>query len=176
MPLIPTTERLGSYAVKYSWSGTAPYDVYQDGKLVLDQTSLTQYIAQTTDGTTNPLPAIEILDDTDTVTADSILYSPRVRFQWRGQSDAVLYIVQEYVSGTWTARGSVNEDGRGYYDFETQALADDTTAQWRVLPQDNNGYQGEPLPFSFYVVRNPAPPAVTFSYSAGTSNLTVSAA
>lgn len=173
MPLTPTATRIGSYSVKYDWSGTAPYDVWLNGVLVLNQTSLTTYTAQTTDGTTNPLPAVEITDDTDTDTAESKHYSPCVRFQWRGQSDASYYQVQQYVDAEWTPINMVKENGAGYYSFESSAQVDDTTAEFRVVPYDARGYAGLPLPITHAVVCNPAPPAVEYTYSAGTGLLTV---
>ena len=93
MPVTPTATRLAPSAVLYSWTGTAPFDVWLDGRKVMDQTSLTDYIAQTTDGTTNPLPAIEIFDANDTGTPQSQQYTPRPTFQWRGQADAAIYLI-----------------------------------------------------------------------------------
>ena len=175
MPVTPTTTRIAPSAIKYTWTGTAPYDVWVDGRKALDQTSLTEYITQTTDGTTNPLPPVEIFDATDTGTPQNKKYSPRLRFQWRGQSDAAIYLIQEYAAAAWTTKATVLEDGRGYYSFETPRQEDGATIQWRVLPQDSAGYQGDPLPFSFTVVCNPYPPAVEYTYSS-IAGLIVSAA
>lgn len=175
MPLTPTAERVGDYAVKYSWSGTAPFDVWLDGVLLLNQTSLTERVVQTIDGTTDPLPAVEILDDTDTETAESYRYSPLLRFQWRGQAGVTLYLIQEYSDAAWTTRAVAYENGQGYYTHTTTALADATAHQWRVLAQDENGYTGDALTITHTTVRNPAPPAVAYSYDEGTGNLTVSA-
>ena len=178
MPITPTATKTGSYSVKYTWSGTAPFDVWQDGRKVLDQTTRTQYVAQPLDATSTPptvLPTVEIRDDNDTDTASSKVHSPLLRFQWRGQANVVLYIVQEYVVDTWTTRGAVRESGAGYYNYTTTVLADATTHQWRVIAQDENGYQGEALSLTHYMVRNPAPPDVSHSYDAGTGLLTVAA-
>lgn len=168
MPVTPTATRIAPSAVRYTWTGTAPYDVWLEGRRVLQQTSLTEYVAQTTDGSTNPLPAVEIFDDTDTGTPENQAYSPRVRMQWRGQADAALYIIEEYVDAAWTARATVVEDGRGYYGFEGRAHEDGDSVQWRVVPQDSGGYQGDPLAFTFSVVCNPRPPAVAYTYDSGT--------
>jgi len=175
MPVTPTATRVGTYAVRYDWTGTAPFDVWRDGQLVLDNTTATTYTAQTTDGTSNPLPAIEILDANDTAIAQSLQYSPMVRFQWRGQSDAAYYQIQQYVSSEWTAKGMVRESGIGYYSWESQPQTDGTSPQWRVVPYDSRGYAGLPLDVTHAVVRNPAPPAVTYTYSAGTGLLTIAA-
>lgn len=175
MPATVTATLIAPNAIRYTWTGTAPYDVWQEGALVLSGTTLTEYIAQTTDGSTNPLPAIEVRDADDTGTAQNKAYSPRVRMQWRGQADAAVYIIQQYTGGEWVSRATVNEDRTGYYAFETTAHDDGDSAQWRVVPQDSGGYEGEPLGFTFAVVCNPMPPAVEYSYSSGTG-LTVEAA
>lgn len=174
MPLTPTAERISSRTVKYTWSGDAPYDVWLDGTKVLSASDATQYIAQTTDGTTNPLPAIEVRDDNDSGLAQSEQYAPTFRLQWRGQTDAAIYIIQEYVSDNWTTRATAIETGAGYYNYTTRALPDNTSANWRVVPRDVNGYEGDPVYFTHTVVCNPAPPAVTFSYSGG--NITAASA
>lgn len=175
MPLTPTATRIAPSAVRYEWAGTAPFDVWLDGRKVMDQTSLTQYIAQTTDGTTNPLPAVEVHDATDTGTPQNQKYSPRVRIQWRGQADASIYLIQEYADAQWNTRTTALEDGRGYYSVETPRQADGDTIEWRVVPQDSGGYQGAPMEFTMMVVCNPYPPAVTYTYDSGTG-LTVGAA
>ena len=172
MPITPTATRTGSYSVRYDWSGTAPFDVWRDGVKVLNQTDATTLTVQTTDGTTNPLPAVEILDSTDTDPAQSEVYSPRLRFQWRGQADASLYIVQQYTAGEWTTIQAVRESGIGYYCYDCLAQADGEDVQFRVLPQDSRGYQGLPISFTARVVCNPAPPAVAFTYDSGTGDVT----
>lgn len=173
MPLTPQAVRTGTFSVRYYWSGVAPYDVWLDGVKVLAGSTLTNYAAQTTDGTTNPLPAIEVLDSTDTITAESKQYSPLVYFQWRGQSDASYYQVQQNIDAAWTPMAMIKEDGGGYYNFESTAQTDGIDAEFRVVPFDTRGYQGLPLPVTHRVTRNPAPPAVAYSYDDGTGNLTV---
>jgi hypothetical protein len=175
MPLTPTATRTGTYAVRYDWTGTAPFDVWQDGIRVLSGTTLTTYTAQTTDGTSNPLPAVEITDVTDTALAESERFSPRVKFQWRGQSDASYYRIQQYLDSEWTSIGMVKENGTGYYSWESTAQTDGSSAQFRVVPYDTRGYDGLPLTITHAVVCNPAPPAVSYSYSAGTGLLTIAA-
>lgn len=175
MPVTPTATRTGSYAVRYEWMGTAPFDVWRDGRIVLEQTTATTYTAQTTDGTTAPLPAIEILDDTDTTIAQSRQYSPVVRFQWRGQSDASYYKIQQYVDSEWTAIGMVRESGAGYYSWASQPQTDGESVEFRVVPYDTRGYDGLPLPVTHTVVCNPSPPDVSYTYNAGTGLLTIAA-
>ena len=171
--LTPTATRLGQYSVQYTWSGTSPYYVYQDGQLVLDATTATTYTAQTTDGTTNPLPAIEVHDSATAATIQSSVYSPLVRIQWRGQTDASYYLIEQYIDSEWTAMGRVRESGAGYYAYTTTAQEDGATVQLRVTPVDTRGYEGLATTFTHVVVCNPAPYPVTYSYNAGTGNVTV---
>ncbi len=173
MPLTPTATRIGSYSVQYAWSGTAPFNVWLDGANVLQDSTLTSYRAQTTDGTTNPLPAIEVLDSTDTEIAESRRYSPLVRIQWRGQNDAAFYIIEQNISASWTPLTMVREDGSGYYSFESTAQADGSTAEFRVIPYDSRGYDGIPVYITHSVVCNPSPPAIAYDYDDGTGDLTV---
>jgi hypothetical protein len=174
MSIPVTAERIAPNAIRYEWTGTAPYVVWERGSVVLNESSLTEYVAQNLDGTTNPLPAIEVLDSTDTVAAQNQNYSPRVRMQWRGQADAELYLIQEYVDSTWTTRDAVIESGAGYYGYETDPYDHGDAPQWRILPQDSGQYQGTPISFTFNIVCNPLPPAVAYTYDSGTG-LTVSA-
>lgn len=174
MPLTPTCQRMGNTSWKYEWAGTAPYDVYKDGMLVLDQSDLVSLVVNGSNRHTPP--AIEIFDADDTTTPQSVLYSPRMRMQWRGQADADLYIIQEYVSAAWTDRQKVRENGQGYYNFTTTPLPDGSAAQWRVLAQDARGHRSDAINFTVTICRNPAPPAVAFAYDEDTTTLTVSAA
>lgn len=173
MSLTPTAERLGTYAVRYTWSGTAPYAVWVNGEKLLNQTTLTEAIVQFP-GESVP-HACEVRDANDSGSAESVVYSPRLRIQWRGQNDAEYYKVQTYTGGAWATQQVVREDGSGYYQFSTVAQTDGATVQWRVVPVDERGYSGAAIDFSQFVVRNPAPPDVTMTYAAGTGLLTVAA-
>jgi len=176
MPITPTATRTGSYSVRYDWTGTSPYDVWVDGVKVLDGTDLETYTTQTTDGSTNPLPPVEILDATDTEDAESERYSPRVRIQWRGQSDALYYVVEQYIDLAWTAQTMIKESGAGYYTYTSTAQTDGSSAEFRVIPYDSRGYDGIPVYITHTVTCNPAPPAVAYTYSAGTGLMTVEGA
>lgn len=176
MSLTPTATRTGSYSVRYDWAGTAPFDVWRDGVKILSGTDLTTCTVQTTDGTSNPLPAVEITDATDTEYAASLQYSPLVKFQWRGQADASYYVVEQYIDLAWTALAMIKENGSGYYSFQSQAQTDAATVDFRVIPYDARGYDGLPLTITHSVVCNPDPPPIGYSYSAGTGLLTIQGA
>ena len=174
MSLTPTAETVGAYSTRYTWSGTAPYDVYLNGDLYLDQTSATTAVIQYP-GETVPY-AIEVRDATDSGLPESVKFSPNLRLQWRGQAGTDYYKIETYTGGEWVTQQIAKENGAGYYSFVTVAQGDATSPQWRVVPVDARKYEGDPVSFTQYIVRNPEPPAVAFSYDAGTGDLTVSAA
>lgn len=172
MSIATTAERVGPYSVRYTWSGTAPYDVWVNGEKIADQTTDTEYVSESF-GSAVPV-AIEVTDADDVNPADSDRYSPRIRFQWRGQADAAFYLLQRYDGESWITKQIANETGKGYYTFTTVADADGDTPQWRVLSEDSRGYQSEVRSHSHTIVCNPTPPNVAFSYDEGTGLLTVS--
>jgi len=174
MPLTPQAERLGLYSTRYTWSGNAPYRVWVEGELRLDQSDATELIVQYP-GAAMP-QAIEVLDSNDTDPAESEAYSPRLRLQWRGQADAAAYLVQRLAGSEWETRTPVGESGLGYYRYITVPEIDGTEVQWRIVAQDSQGYQGAVLRHTQTVVCNPLPPAFEDSYDAGTGLLTVEAA
>lgn len=179
MPTITTITRKGPTSWEYQWTGTSPYDAYIQGAIVLSQTTATSLVVQgnSTAASTHTPPAVELRDANSTGTAESITYSPRLRFQWRGQSDASFYQVQRYVDSAWTTQQIVVEDGSGYYKYITIPLSDGATEQWRVVPTDARGYEGGSITIQQIIVCNPDPPDVVFTYSgAGTKTITVSAA
>ncbi len=173
MSITVTAERVGTYAVKYAWTGTAPFDIWCNGEKILNQTTTTSTVVQFPSETVPH--AIEVRDADSVGVANSVKYSPRIRLQWRGQSGVDYYKVQAYLSAEWSTRQIVRENGKGYYMFTTIAQADASTVQWRIVPVDYRKYEGEPVTFSHYVVRNPEPPDVALSYAAGTGLLTVAA-
>jgi hypothetical protein len=174
MATITNIQRIGPRSWRYTWSGTAPFDVWQDGAKVLVQTALLTYIVQGENNHTPP--ALEIRDADDTGLPDSVTYSPIMKLQWRGQADASLYIVQKYIDAAWTTQIAVRETGRGYYTFLTLPQDDGVLSQWRVIPQDERGYQGAAVTFSQTIIRNPPPPTVLYAYDEDTPALTVSTA
>lgn len=178
MPTITTITRKGPTSWEYQWTGTGPYDAYIDGAKRLDQSTATSLIVQGDSATasTSTPPAVELRDITSTGSPQSVVYSPRRRIQWRGQSDAALYLIQRYVDAAWATQQVVQEDGRGYYTYTTIPLTDGTTEQWRIVPRDSRGYEGGTITITETIVANPPPPNVTLTYSgASTKTITVAA-
>ena len=174
MSILVTAERVGTYTVKYTWSGTAPYDVWMNGEKILDQTSVEEYIAQYA-GSDVPY-AIEVTDADDVTDADSLRFSPRLRLQWRGQADAYFYRIQRYNGSSWITKQIAEERGRGYYQFITPQETDGASVQWRVLAEDDQGNQSDAEQFTWSVVCNPDPPNVVGNWDEGSGELVISAA
>jgi len=120
-------------------------------------------------------PALEVLDANDTTDAQNVTWTPRVTLQWRGSTDAHYYLVQESVDGAWVTRNYQLESGRGYYQYDSTALDDGESNDWRVVPYDLYDVAGSGLPYQFLVVRNPAPPRISMEYDQTTGNLTARA-
>jgi hypothetical protein len=160
----PTATRNEDGSWAFTWSaGTAPYSIWLDGRQ-LESSLATE--AYTYDGGEydETAPPIEILNDGET--AENYTYPPRVRVQWRGLLGATTYIVQANEGG-WVDLDEFTEDGSGYYQWESEALADATTHQHRVLALGEGGAEGTPIAFSVDLVRNPAPPSVVLDIVAG---------
>lgn len=170
-------DKIGSNNWTYTWdpnTTTSPYRPYLRGELLVNEsTTATEYTVSGTD-LLEP-PPLEVLDATDTVAAQNLRYSPLLTLQWRGDTDAGIYRVEEKVSSVWTLRRTVQETGAGYYRYESATLADITTHNFRIIPVDPLGVLGNPLPVDVFMVRNPAVPSISLSYSSGTGDVTVSA-
>lgn len=173
MSIVTTAEKVGATTVRYTWSGTAPYDVWLNGEKVLSQTDATSFVAQSP-GEDVPY-AIEVTDATLVGVAESERYSPRLRIQWRGQTDAAYYAIQRYSGSAWETKQIARESGQGYYRYITTAEADGASAQWRVVAEDEDGNEGAVLSHTQTVVCNPSPPNVAGTYAAGTGLLTIAA-
>lgn len=173
MPLITTTEQVAATTVRYSWSGTAPYDVWLNGECLLRQTASTSFVVEY-DGESAE-PWIEVLDSTDVDPAQSELYSPRMRLQWRGQADAQHYAVQRFNVDTeaWDDAQFVAELGRGYCWTKTPPEADGATAPWRVVAMGSRGYESPVVAVGRVIVCNPRTPVVAGVYDALSGDLTV---
>lgn len=167
---VVTVARRSAGGWSFSWSvGRAPYSIYLDGVL-LDVVEDEAYEC-VLPGYDEEAPALEIVSDGDV--AESLRYPPFVKLRWRGLQTADAYLVEQYVSGSWTTRVKVKESRRGDYSWASQPQTDGAATEWRVSALDQKGNAGTPISFSFTIVRNPPPPAISLAISGG--NLVVSA-
>lgn len=154
----------------FSWSaGTPPYSIWLDGILLTKTTDLTYNF--TTSGYDDVPPDLEVLDSTED--AGNELYSPYLLFQWRGIIDSLGYVVQKYISGEWVDQGTLTENGKGYYTWQTEAQDDGASLSYRVLAVAANGTSGSSINFQVTMVRNPIHPTVSLHISTS-GNLVVS--
>lgn len=175
MPLTPTAEQVAATTVRYTWSGTAPFDVWLNGARLLTQTTQTAFVVEYAGEDAEPW--IEVLDATDTEPAQSEIYSPVLRLQWRGLADAQGYMVERYNSDTeeWEAVQFVTERGWGYCWTKTLPAPDGTTPLYRVVAQDSRGYESPVVSVSRPIICNPRTPVATGEYDEGTGEITVDA-
>jgi hypothetical protein len=174
--LSPPT-KLGYGTWQYTWTGTAPFRVfnYQTYAYVLKDSADTAIVVTSTNDIEPP--AIEVFDSTETADPQGVTYPAQLVLQWRGYKYAASYrIEKETAPSTYTEVQNYFEDGRGYYVFTAGIQSDDVVeASYRVVTIDKSGEEID-TDSAAYVIRNPSPPLLTYTYSAGTGLLTVAAA
>lgn len=171
----PTVARMAEGGWRFTWDpGTGPYEVWLDGVL-LDTVDDEEYefVAFTNPDQELVPPALNIVDTGVTSSvAEGSLYTPFAILQWRGVQTAFAYLIQQYISGTWTTIQTLLESATGYYRWQSEGLDDVAVTQFRVKATDALGNaDGAVLPFNIDVVRNPAPPDIVISI--GTSGTVV---
>lgn len=171
MPIIPLATLVAPGAVRYTWTGDAPFDVWVRGERLAYQVASTEFLVEFSGEAAEPW--IEVRDANDSGPALSELVGPKLRMQWRGQVDAAFYQVQRKDGSEWVVKGLLAESQRGYYWHKTLAEADGALAEWRVQAEDARGYLSDVENFTQRVVCNPATPAVALTYDEGTGDLTV---
>ena len=166
---IDTITKYGTTTWQQEWSGVGPYQMYTGGLQIHGDlpAGVDTYndvsITQRHNDTEEP-PALEVLDSTQGETPQNIKHPPRATLQWRGNTSAVRYKIEEKIASVWTLRATVKETGLGYYQYDTEALVDSATANFRVKILDERDYESEPLLFDVFTVRNPAPPLYTATW------------
>jgi hypothetical protein len=158
-----TKEENGHWTYTWTAGPADTFDVYLNG-LLLEAVVGGTYTAEL-DGYDEAPPPIEVVADGDD--AESLLHPPYALIQWRGASGASSYVVEQYVDSEWMAVKTIMDSEAGYYTYRTLPITDCTSTQFRVSAQDENGNAGTPVAFTFYVVRNPAPPEVVLTLSGG---------
>ena len=154
---------------QFDWSESDTWNVYLDGILLSTTTDNTYTIEQT--GASAISPALEVMSSSSV--ADNVKYPPRIVLQWQKSDNTQTYNVQEYVSSAWKTRQRIRNKGSRYFSFQTFAMTDVTSNQWRVIPVNKFAVEGTPLLLTTFLVRNPAPPQAAITYA--NPDVTVSA-
>ena len=93
---------------------------------------------------------------------------------WWSALGALYYTVEERTTGDWETKNQIDEDGSGYYTWQSGPLEDGATYHWRITAMGTNGNLGVAATVCRRVIRRPDAPRVEYSYAAG--NITVSEA
>jgi hypothetical protein len=156
----------------YTVSGTTPWRIYRDGRLLSTVTSTTFGI-QTNDA--DEPPAIEVLDSTDSFTPVTVANPQYATLQWRGRPEAESYLIQRFDDPTYTDLITIPHDAVRYYSIDTGVIDDQDTGTFAVRVVDSEDVESDVIEFDVFIVRNPDPPSIDISYDEGTTTLTVSA-
>lgn len=152
-------------------SSANPYRVCLDGVLVSTQLAASFELSVPAGGV---VPIVEVLD------VAALPISPAfpgyLILGWNLDSDAAQYRVEENVASVWTSRGTFPADPTSpWQSYSTALLADETTANWRVVPIDAAGNDGTLVTFTALMVRYPDVPAPTYAYNgSGPKTVTLS--
>ena len=169
-----TWERIGQAAWMASYSGTGPFEHWLCGKPI-DVTADTQRPYEHPDWTDDP-PAVEVVDTDTSDAAVGESYPPFAVLRWRGATIYTHYLVRRWNGSAYVLIGTHGEDGRGgYCRYEDEPVSKPTTRLYRVTGVDSQENESDPLPYSVLINGIPGTPAKTWSYNAGTGNLTVTA-
>lgn len=176
--LSPPT-KVGYGAWRYTWTGTAPFRVwsYDTYSYLLDSTDDTEITVAAIDHNNIEPPAIAVYDSTETTIPEGVTYPARLVLQWRGYRYAEYYRIEKETSpGVFTTVQGVAEDGQGYYQCSIAKVTDDVSEDtYRVVTVDKSGAETD-TEITAVIIRNPDPPKLTYTYSAGTGLLTIAAA
>lgn len=155
----------------FTWSGgTPPYAIWLDGEL--QETTTLPAWSSTLANYEDVPPDVEILSAGDDSQNEEL--PPYQLLQWRGNQNADVYLVSQFIDSAWVVVQTINEVGLGYYQWPSPPQPDGVLVQYRIQASDNQGNTGSPLSFSVEVCRNPIHPSTTATIVAG--NLVIGAA
>ena len=169
---VNTPLRIDGQTWQLSWSSNLSdpvYRIFQDGLLVNTTQAETQIFSLSPGETLK----VEILDDASEPAQG---FPGRFLMTWYGGSDTDHYRIDEYISGAWTQQTTIPESGKGFYSYKTRFLEDITEHRFRVMPVGVNGNDGAALEMKMFMVREPDPPDVTYTYSSVTGRVTIAEA
>lgn len=170
-----TVQADGLGGVAVAWDGDtagAIYSIYLDGVLAAE-TAETSWAFSLEPGSS---PVVDVLDDgglgegpIGTPVGDAALTST---IGWWGVDGADYYRVEERTTGEWETKIEIDEDGRGFYSWQSDALEDGATYHWRITAMGTNGNLGVAAEACRLVMRRPDAPRVEYAYADG--DITVS--
>ena len=176
--------RIGSRGWQFDYTGTAPFAIYLDGVLRVSGVAETSINIEHQGLEGSPdneePPALEIVDAVDTTDVQTLVNPAVTVLQWRGVTDADFYKVEkDNGSGFVQISHAIEEQGRGYYQYESRALPDVTTHNYRVIAVEEitNGTdkQSTPVAFDIFISRNPPVPRISIDYNEANLELDVTA-
>ena len=170
---IANVSKAGSQSWRFDLIGTAPFTVYKDGAVFVEDLNESELVIEG-DSQYEP-PAIEVLDSTDTNDPEQITYPPFLSIQWRGNTATSYYRIDRYINSVWTRQTTIRENDSGYYRYDSSVLDDQSVSQFRVRPVDADGNTGHALSITALMVRNPDPPEALATYNSVTGNIEVRA-
>jgi len=165
--------KLSPYLWRYTWTGTAPFRVFDYFQYKYLKTSTTDTQIDILSYYENQPPPIQVLDSTEG-SLDGEIYPGKVRVQWRGQANAAYYQVR--LSGL-AILNYTHESGRGYYEynFAYPYLSSLNTVAVEVVAFDSeDNYKSYNIPV-MSAISVPVMQAMEISYDSGTTTLTMSA-
>ena len=135
---------------------------------VLETTTDNEYVwcGLSYDSPTTP-PPIEVVPDDGTL-AVSEHNACYLTLQWY-RVDCSYYVVEGLDGATWYEMEMIPDDTQiPIFTYLTPLMPDQAVAQWRVTARDENNREGDPLNYSWKIVRPPnTPTSPTLGCEAG---------
>lgn len=172
---------LGGSAYRLEWETdlgdeSPTFLVYRDGRLV-GSTQDQRWEIDVQPGAA-PVFAVRESENFD-AEPEPPAYPATALVTWYAVAGAAAYRVQQEIpagADQWVTLATVPDDGRGYFTWESDVLADVTTHRFRVTPLTAGDALGTDAQLAVLMVRHPDPPLVGFAYNGSTpKTVTVSA-
>ena len=169
---IDSQTQVSAQSWRLQWSSDLPdptYYIYRDGVLsevgpAEDRTFFVGADSQV---------QIEILDDAGATPAEA--FPGNAPISWEPVDGAVKYRIERREDPDWVEVQTLNATKWTTFQYQSPTLDDVTEHKFRVIPIDIGDIDGSAREFSFFMVRRPDRPLVTYTYDEGTAKITVAA-
>lgn len=165
--------RIGYKTWVYTWTGTAPFRIYNYETNTVIKSNYTQTTITLYGASDLTPPPIFVVDATETATVQGEDYPPSPILQWRGHPQAYKYIIRD---DNEDQVAEILETGKGYYTFSGIQKVDGTTVEYTVNILDLDGNESPSYHQSYTIICNPPAVAIQLSYDSGTGDITVAEA